>query len=275
MKITMILIISSFLFFACDIHNLELKKEFYSNGNLKNIHYEDSNGDWQGECRIYFESGELEQIKNYKDDNLNGKYLLFDKSGNLRTISKFKNEKEIDTTFVYRDNGILERYSIYNKNSQDLKDVFFFPNGKIEKVRTFFIGTGQINAFKSFNEDGKINTKYGSSKFVTFKNIGDSILIKLYGIQIKKIDSIVISVLKNFDFDYINVFPQVIRHKTFLQDKSLKFKILNSDYLLNKVFLLIEVFSLKEGYSHVQPFHVQFKKAQKTPKDNIYPIYLK
>lgn len=275
MKKTGLFIVIAIFLFACDSTDLEMKEEFYPSGKLKLTYYDDSNGDWQGECRVYFETGELEQIKYYKDDHLNGKYLQYDKMGILRTKSKFKNDKEIDTTFVYRENGILERYSIYNNRSEDLKDVFFYPNGKLEKIRTFSIGTGEINAFKSYSDDGKLITKYGSSKFVTFKNVRDTILFKLYGLQLEKTDSIVISVVKDFDFNHFDVFPQVIRHTTYLDNKPLKFKIQNSDYLSNKVSLLIQVYGVMDGYTNSQPFHVQFQKGQKLPQDNLYPIYVK
>lgn len=266
------MVVSVFLF-ACDTNDLEMKKEFYPNGKLKIIHYEDSKGNWQGECRVYFKTGQLEQIKHYKDDQLNGISLQYDKSGNLITKSTFKKNKEVDTTFVYRKNGIPEFYIVYNENSQQLKEVLFYPNGKLEKIRTYFIGTGEINAFKSYSSDGKLITKYGSSKFVTLKQIDDTIKFGLYGTHSEKTDSIVISVVKDFDFDYFKVFPKVIRRKTYYDNQPLKFKTQNSDYLSNKASYLIEVYTVQDGFPNSQLFHIQLQKGQKLPVDNLYPIF--
>lgn len=275
MKKIILLVFILFLLLACNSGDLEMKKEFYPSGKLKMTHYEDSDGNWQGECKVYFQTGKLEQVKQYKDDQLNGIYLEYDKKGNLRIKSKFKNDKEIDTTIYFSEDGTKECYVIYNEKSEKTKEIFYYSNGKIKKERTFMVGKGLINAFKSYSSDGELLTKYPSSKFINFKKVGDSINFQLKGLYQEEPDSIVVKIVKDFDFNYYDILPHVIRRFKYFDKNSLYLKIYDSDYFLDKVSILISVYGFEEGHPDAQPFYVQFEKGQKIPKDNLYPIYSK
>jgi antitoxin component YwqK of YwqJK toxin-antitoxin module len=273
-KLILIIIIAS-LFIACDSSDLQLKENYSPSGEMKMTHYENKDGYWEGVCKVYFETGELNQLKHYHNDQLNGLYFLYDESGVLRTKSRFKNNKEVDTSFFYRENGSIESYSIYNQNSEKIKDVFFTQNGRLKKEKTFFIGSGKINAFKSYSNEGKLIIEYGSSKYVSLKKTEEGIRFDIHGQRLENPDSIVVNIVKNFDFNYIDVSPEILRQKSYLKDQPLIFKINSSDYLDGKISLLIEVYGMLDGYTHSQPFHVQLYKDKEIPKDNLYPMYLK
>ena len=65
-----------------------LHKEYYGNGNLKEI-VNFKNGQREGEWKFYYVNGKLKEIVNFKSGSAEGEYKLYYESGNLEEIYNF------------------------------------------------------------------------------------------------------------------------------------------------------------------------------------------
>lgn len=263
-----------FLIVSCNSDTLKKEVELYRNGKTKRMYYLDKEGNRQGKAVLYYENGKIEDVIYFKDDLLDGNFYSYDENGVLRNKGKYKSDIQIDTSYFFNERGQLESYTILNEQSEKIKDAFFHANGKLKEVRTFFIGTGQINAFKSYTDKGELLQQHQLSKFLTIDKTGDSLSFNLYGKWTENPDSIVLNVVKNFDDYTDDSFPRILRSINYLKEP-LKFKIMDSDYVDNQLFLYIQVYGMEGKIIHYQPFHVQLKKGGEIPKDNLFPMQLK
>lgn len=258
---------------SCNSKELKKEIEMYDNGTIKRVFYVDKIGNRQGKGVLYYKDGTIQEISYFKDDLLNGTFLSYDEDGVLRNKGVYSCGNQIDTSFFYNDKGRLESYVVLNEKSEDLKDVFFYPNGNLKKIRTYFVGTGKINSMKSYEENGNLITDFPSSKFVTINQNNDgSLLFNVYGAQISRPDSIIINVLNDFDSND-NISLSVLRKLKYVNGEQLNFSIIDSDYIDDHVFLQIDVYGMLDGFSHSQSFHVELQEGRQAPKDNLNPIY--
>ncbi len=65
---------------------------FFKDGKVK-AHGISINGVMQGEWKFYRETGQLWQIGNFRDNQKNGKWIRYDKLGNLEYEETFKEGK--------------------------------------------------------------------------------------------------------------------------------------------------------------------------------------
>jgi hypothetical protein len=245
-KYTLVLIILTFI--GCKNSNLNEKKIYFDNGKLKEKYFIDKKNRRQGFSYIYYPNGKLS------------------------TKAKFKDEIQIDTTFHYLDNGHLDAIAIYDKNGKTIKEIAFFPNNKINVIRSFFVdGAGEINAYKTFFENGTINES--ESDFVKLEFYGknkDSMRVRLY--NCKFTDSVRVNFIRSFNFKY-SFESQVIRSMTFSNTKDLKFKILKSDFVKNKVNIQILTEKwISSKLVKVNNYPIQISKGT-LPRDKVEGIY--
>jgi antitoxin component YwqK of YwqJK toxin-antitoxin module len=105
--------------------------EKYSNGSIKRVRdYSDNNVYYE---REYFESGDLREVKKFKDGLQDSIQTEFDESGNMRAQIYFKNGLRNGVTREIYDNGqILFEGNCINGKFEGLV-AWYYPNGKIKE----------------------------------------------------------------------------------------------------------------------------------------------
>ncbi len=233
---------------GCNSSKLKEKKIFFKNGNLKEKYFVDKKNRKQGLSYQYYPNGELE-IK-----------------------AKFKNNIQVDTSFNYLDNGHLNVVVIYDSKGLKMKEIGLFSNQKTHIIQSYFVdGGGRISAYREYFENGMLNES--ASDFAALEFYGedkDSIRVKLYNCSFS--DSVRVNIIQSFNFEY-SFDARVIRTMKFSKTKNLKFKLLKSDFIKNKVNIQIltekwESSKLKK----VNSYPIQISKGT-FPKDNVEGIY--
>lgn len=82
----------------------EIKKEYYSDGNLKREYPFNNNGRLHGLCRKWYDNGQLEYEHTYKNGERHKLYREWYKNGSLRF------EK-----YYYEDNECFDKYEFDGK----------------------------------------------------------------------------------------------------------------------------------------------------------------
>jgi antitoxin component YwqK of YwqJK toxin-antitoxin module len=126
------------VFYSCENKKsnveIDIKKEFYKNGLLKNQGYVVSNKK-EGKHFWYNEkSGQIKTIIEYKNDIINGKKVdFFENSNQIKSIINYSNGKLTDTSFYFYNNGKLRAYFVYT--GVWLYKYFFSKNEKLNEIR--------------------------------------------------------------------------------------------------------------------------------------------
>lgn len=81
--------------------------EKYKSGKVKKIYNRDSSALLEGECKEYYENGNLKIVSCYLKNKLNGAYQEFDDTGNLKTESKYRNDKKHGWENIYEKKIII------------------------------------------------------------------------------------------------------------------------------------------------------------------------
>lgn len=103
---------------------------YHDNGNLK-METTFLEGKKQGECKLYFEDGTLNEVRKYQNNVMTGTWLTFNNLGIKVAEASYKNGKKDGNWFVWDDEGNL-KYELCYKDG--------------EKTGTW----------KSYNEDGVV-----------------------------------------------------------------------------------------------------------------------
>jgi len=154
--------------------------EYYEDGNLKHKG-QTINGEWNGEHKWYYSSGEIELSTNYKYGIENGKqYFFYDKSNRIKAIQTKINGVIVDTTFYFLENSELQAYQIFNSNGELEKKAFYDKGEKLMEERFFvkvhYNKSPLLNTFIKYDQDGFIdNTK---SVYFTFSKMADRVFVK-------------------------------------------------------------------------------------------------
>ncbi|MDX2361985.1 MAG: hypothetical protein QNK23_14340 [Crocinitomicaceae bacterium] len=255
------------------VSNLIEQKTYYNDGGVESEFFIDENELLQGEYRLYYESGVCQEEGVYRDDELNGDRFDYYENGTLRVRSKFRNDLQIDTTFFYNEQGRPESQDIFNDNSEKIAGVFFHPNGRIKKIRTFLAGQGLITAFKSFDENGTTLLGENQSKYALFEQkSSNQILVEFIGLHYDRMDSVVVSYVQNIQV--VNRKERLIRSESFEDVENVLIEFNENDFTKNHLNLIVELYTYIEGFgTPIELFMFQFERGKPIPKDNLYPIY--
>ena len=276
-------VILLFLVTACNYSNLKKIEEHYPDSTLKATGFKDEYGKYQGDFTTYYEDRSVKSTGHYKDGKLDGVVIKYDEDAKI--VMKFKNDVEIDTTFQYikenknsNEYAILDAYTLM-ENGKETKEVFFYPNGKIKEIRTYYVGQGLMNAVKAYLNDGRLNIQPYACKLLALKIVDDSIQITPFGMNYNQFDSAHIMILKNFNhFFIIQEEPHIIQKKNYRGGDWVRLKLSESDYVKGKANIMIRFYTKDTtkpiGYQiFSEDFSLQLKKGEKLPKDNLQPIY--
>lgn len=139
-------------------HNWDLnngvKREYYSNGNLKIEEYH-KNGLANGLQTEYFQNGQVEAKAQYKDGEIFGSGFIFYENGKLKKDHKFEKGKENGTCIDYYENGKISAIGNYKDGIIDGKVLTWYENGNMKNDMNFSNGK-ESGICKAFFENGNI-----------------------------------------------------------------------------------------------------------------------
>ena len=143
--------------------------KYYRNGKLDQT-YENRNGVANGLVTLYSnDSNEtISEIRTYKDDKKNGIAKLFYSSGKLYKLSNYKNDTLIDKVYYFEENG--DTMKIYNtwKGKEDFPTKKWLKNGQIFYAE-YIDTTYDVALYSWTDKNGKVLEK----EIITHKKIGE------------------------------------------------------------------------------------------------------
>jgi antitoxin component YwqK of YwqJK toxin-antitoxin module len=101
------------------------------NGKIKSIKNYDKKGNLNGECKIYYENGNLKQIYHYKSANIDGIFQSFYENGHKKRVDYFS-KGDFDSGTCWDINGkILKHFDLEKKpegNIQLISKSLIYPD---------------------------------------------------------------------------------------------------------------------------------------------------
>lgn len=171
--------ILSFLFINFSF--AQVLKDYHENGELKSIiNYTNGNGD--GEVKLFNENGKLESISKVADDKLNGETKYYYETGELESIENFIDGKENGAFKNYHENGQLKEISNWVDGKVNGEWKSYHENGSLYQFGEY------LNSFKTgewkYFMDSEDSTYYFIAKYiegvkVTMKSYEESLLSQM------------------------------------------------------------------------------------------------
>jgi antitoxin component YwqK of YwqJK toxin-antitoxin module len=129
------------------------------------INRKDKNNLKQGKWFLFYESGNIRQEGNYRDDKKDGYFKDFAENGDLQKISKFINDElqpdaveiqKLQVVNEYYQDGKIKVSAMYRNNIPEGIRREYKPDGSVEKSVMFHNGlvTGEGNLLDDGNKDG-------------------------------------------------------------------------------------------------------------------------
>lgn len=85
--------------------------EFNSNGS-KRVELPLKNGIKDGEVKLFFEDGSLNEIRSYKEGKMHGIWTMWNEQGTKIGVANYRNNLKDGEWLVWDENGVL-RFSMY------------------------------------------------------------------------------------------------------------------------------------------------------------------
>ncbi len=109
---------------------------YFDNDQVK-MEMKVSEGMKDGEMKIFFADGSLNEIRSYKNNQMNGLWITFNTSGIKVAQANFKNGKKHGAWKVYSDEGALV-YEMYYQNGQKVGTwKKYNPEGNVIETKTY------------------------------------------------------------------------------------------------------------------------------------------
>lgn len=159
---TYLYVLSIVLLVACDQQKIKMKKEYYSNGNLKSMVYYLNDSIPVDSGYYYYVSGKLFSAGYYDSGLLSGNAFVFFENGKLKEKLSYSRNK-------------LEGFCVYYDSAFDKCDSFFYYNDSsagdcYQKIS----GRVRSYAFIDFNH-GKINQVDYDDKGLVVNDVRDKV----------------------------------------------------------------------------------------------------
>ena len=107
---------------------------FYENGKIQFIEVRDDSGYSNGETKIFFEKGNIEEIQNYKKNTLHGFNYRYNQDGFLYSKVFNLNNKQVGDCYWYHGDGVIVRkYGFYDFENHNRNLVTYDSIGSIRK----------------------------------------------------------------------------------------------------------------------------------------------
>lgn len=147
----MLFVILAALILCCD--NKQIKKEFYSNGNLKTTS-EQINGLRDGVRKEYYPSGTLRSYALYAKGKLSGLVEHYYKNGKLRSRSTWRDGTPQGLVEMFFPNDTLHFRAVYKNGLIVGTSLIFYDNGKVREKKLYDT-LGNLLHVRTFGRDGQ------------------------------------------------------------------------------------------------------------------------
>ena len=85
----------------------ERRTEYYEDGRAVKFLYECVGNDKDGKEELYYPSGKLNRVRNWKRGALDGEMIVYHSNGNVYIRGYYKNSSLVGEYTVFKDNGDL------------------------------------------------------------------------------------------------------------------------------------------------------------------------
>ncbi len=201
-------------------------KQYYNTGQLE-VERNYKNDKLEGIAKAYYETGQLKVERNFKDDKSEGIMKMYFKTGKLQAEYNLENDKREGIAKIYYETGKLKTELNYkNDKSEGIMKGYYetgklelienFKDGKSEGISKIYYKTGQLkteNNCKDNKTEGILKVYYKTGKLKAEQNYKDN---KRNGL----------SIIYNHD----GITPKQI--VTFINDKQIERKIYFNGKLL-------------------------------------------
>ncbi|WP_279119491.1 toxin-antitoxin system YwqK family antitoxin [Fusobacterium varium] len=149
-------------------------KMYYRDGALYRKVKFLGNSEWnyEGEAKLYFQTGEILGIEEFKNGTLDGKSVYYYKNGNIHQKGYYKNGGREGEYIIYYENGNMEEKTFYQKGAlKNGRRITYYENGNI-RTESFHDNQGLYHGeVKKYYENGKVKVIeiYEHGKFISKK----------------------------------------------------------------------------------------------------------
>lgn len=130
--------------------------EYDLDGDVRTVeYYKDWKNDWEYIQRDYFDWSILNGY--YVDDQRVGTWTWYNPDGSVNYLTQYKSWMEVSYKQYYDyDLRQLEYVALYDENGKKLENVWYYENGKIKKIETFWDSKYWYGVVKSeyYDENG-------------------------------------------------------------------------------------------------------------------------
>ncbi len=189
----------------CSCNQGEIKKqEFYKNGVLKSLYRISGDSKLNGIARMYYPNGELEYVANFKNNLLDGDFMIYFEDGKLKEKGSFLMGKRNGVDTGYAKGGYVDVISHWENDFQNGLTDYYSKNGEIRELEHYT--KGSLDTGAAFNSLGSIYRLIHPSIFISKSDtikVGDEYeaSIKLKGICDFSRSRIIVDFVNLKDFD--------------------------------------------------------------------------
>ena len=127
----------------------------YPNGRVCSAVQVNDLGEYDGERKEYYESGQLEQKGYYKDDLGQGEYIWYYEEGSIKQKAFYKDDKIEGTLFIFFPGGKIAQTNNYVNGKKEGELIEYYENGQIKEKR-FYINDKEEGKSLIYDEKGKL-----------------------------------------------------------------------------------------------------------------------
>ena len=98
--------------FIYDTIPIDTIKYYFENGNLEQQDIRDDSGNFSGKSKTFYETGDLDQIVSYSNNERNGFRIAFYRSNRIKAKAFYYNDNQVGDTFAY--DSITGKVMVYN-----------------------------------------------------------------------------------------------------------------------------------------------------------------
>jgi len=146
------------LSFACN-NDLEVIEQKDDNGVLLAKYKRNKNDlSKQGEYKKFYPQGQVEELANYKNDQLDGQRVLFYENGDTSIVETYQEGKFEGIYKSYHKNNVLEQKGQYVANAMNGEWRFYYKNKQLRES-VIFEGNEENGPFVEYYETGILKAK--------------------------------------------------------------------------------------------------------------------
>ena len=127
----------------------------YPNGRVCSAVQVNDLGEYDGERKEYYESGQLEQKGYYKDDLGQGEYIWYYEEGSIKQKAFYKDDKIEGTLFIFFPGGKIAQTNNYVNGKKEGELIEYYENGQIKEKR-FYVNGKEEGKSLFYDEKGKL-----------------------------------------------------------------------------------------------------------------------